>query len=131
MNRVQIQYSILICKLDLYSTPRYKSDKRTRPFPDALWARHAFLPHLFVGEECVTIPKSVCRRLWCLRSNRVLVHQFSARHFVHCIVGRHEEKAWELIKSCSDQCLCPATVTRCLTRHRQKAVFRLVGLNGT
>ena len=38
--------------------------------------------------------------------NGVRVCQFSARHLVYCNVGRHEEKAHELRKSCSHQCPC-------------------------
>ena len=90
---------------------------------------------------CSGTKKDVIQTPWCLRSNRVLLLQFSARHFVCCIVRRHEEKTWELTKSCSDQCPCPGTmpeyypwrqspcpgtVPRVLLGNRQKARFRQV-----
>ena len=39
---------------------------------------------------CSGIEKDIVQTPWCLRSNRVLVRQLSARHFVYCIAG----KAW-------------------------------------
>ena len=45
---------------------------------------------------CPGAKKDLVQTPWCPRSNRVLLRQFSTRHFVCCIVRRHEEKTWGL-----------------------------------
>ena len=70
---------------------------------------------------CPGTKMDVVQTPWCRRSNRVLLRQLSARHFVCCIVGKHEEKMWELTKSCSDQCPRPGTVPRIFARAPTKS----------
>ena len=50
---------------------------------------------LRLGALCLGTEKEVVQTPWCQRNNCVLVRQFSARQFVYCIVGRHEEKMRE------------------------------------
>ena len=82
---------------------------------------------------------------WWPRSNRILVSQCSARHFLYCVVGRYEEKARSIDKILctpvpvprnSARVLplevvhsCPGRVPRVLLWHRQNAVCPRPSLN--
>ena len=45
---------------------------------------------------CTVTEKDVVQTPFCLRSNCVLVRQFSTHHSVYCIARRHEVKACQL-----------------------------------
>ena len=74
----------------------YKHSKGTLLVTMALFRLGARARALWPGAK-----KDVVQTPWCPRSNRVLLRQFRARHFVCCIVRRHEEKT----------CSCPGTVS--------------------
>ena len=71
---------------------------------------------------CSGTKKDVLQTPWCPRSNRV-------RHFVCCIVRRHEEKTWERWNGARVLPLevvpMPGHGAQIFAEHRQKALFRL------
>ena len=132
-------------KISLPPKFRNSKSKKSFHFPSFSLSKALFRLGARARALCPGTKKDVVQTPWFPRSNRVLLHQLSARHFVCCIVGKHEEKTWELTKSCSDQCPCPGmvpeyypwrqcpcpgTVPRFLLGHRQKALFRLVPVPG-